>query len=104
MVVEHGHGRATSSSVVVVAAYPGTARDPSLLEPLDVARRLRLDATHDDSITSARAEAIRGAIEDPSTPLRVPVGEDAVTVLSARAQLDDVALESAMRRTLDLTR
>ena len=27
------------------------------------------------------AKAIRRAIEDPSTPLRVPVGEDAVTVL-----------------------
>jgi NAD(P)-dependent dehydrogenase (short-subunit alcohol dehydrogenase family) len=49
------------------------------------------------------AEAIRAAIEDPSTPLRVPVGDDAVTVLAARDQLDDAAFESAMRQTLGLT-
>ncbi len=49
------------------------------------------------------ASAIRRAIEDPSTPLRVPVGDDAVAVLSARAQLDDTAFESAMRRQLGVT-
>ena len=49
------------------------------------------------------ASAIRRAIEDPTTPLRVPVGEDAVTVLAARAQLDDTAFESAMRRILGVT-
>ncbi len=49
------------------------------------------------------ATAIRGAIEDPATPLRVPVGDDAVMVLSARAKLDDATFESAMRRTLGMT-
>jgi NAD(P)-dependent dehydrogenase (short-subunit alcohol dehydrogenase family) len=49
------------------------------------------------------AVAIRQAIEDPSTPLRVPVGDDAVAVLAARAQLDDEAFESAMRKTLGMT-
>ena len=49
------------------------------------------------------AVAIRRAIEDPSTPLRVPVGDDAVAVLGARAQLDDAAFESAMRTTLGVT-
>ncbi len=49
------------------------------------------------------AVAIRRAIEDPATPLRVPVGEDAITVLAARAQLDDTRFESAMRRTLGMT-
>ncbi len=49
------------------------------------------------------AQAIRRAIEDPSTPLRVPVGDDAVGVLAARAQLCDADFESAMRRTLGLT-
>ena len=49
------------------------------------------------------ASAIRRAIEDPATPLRVPVGEDAITVLAARAQLDDSAFESAMRRILGMT-
>jgi len=49
------------------------------------------------------AVAIRRAIEDPSTPLRVPVGDDAVAVLAARAHLDDEAFESAMRKTLGMT-
>jgi hypothetical protein len=49
------------------------------------------------------AEAIRRAIEDPATPLRVPVGDDAVSVLAARAQLDDDQFEAAMRRTLGVT-
>jgi NAD(P)-dependent dehydrogenase (short-subunit alcohol dehydrogenase family) len=49
------------------------------------------------------AGAIRRAVEDPATPLRVPVGDDAVTVLGARSQLDDAAFESAMRTTLGMT-
>jgi NAD(P)-dependent dehydrogenase (short-subunit alcohol dehydrogenase family) len=65
----------------------------------------------DGKLTGARgrpgpevvAKAIRAAIEDPSTPLRVPVGEDAVTVLSARDALDDAAFEAAMRQTLGMT-
>ena len=43
------------------------------------------------------------AIEDPTTPLRVPVGDDAVAILGARAQLDDATFESAMRKTLGMT-
>ncbi len=46
------------------------------------------------------ATAIRRAIEDPATPLRVPVGDDAAMVLAARAQLDDAAFEAAMRQVL----
>jgi NAD(P)-dependent dehydrogenase (short-subunit alcohol dehydrogenase family) len=49
------------------------------------------------------AVAIRRAIEDPATPLRVPVGEDAVAILSARAQLDDATFEAVMRKQLDVT-
>jgi hypothetical protein len=49
------------------------------------------------------AAAIRRAIEDPATPLRVPVGEDAVMVLTARSQLDDASFEAVMRQTLGLT-
>lgn len=49
------------------------------------------------------ARAIADAIEDPSTPLRVPVGEDAALVFSARQQLDDAAFEAAMRATLKLS-
>lgn len=47
--------------------------------------------------------AIRAAIEDPSTPLRVPVGDDAHAVLGARAQLTDDQFEAAMRQTLGMT-
>lgn len=49
------------------------------------------------------AEAIRHAIEDPATPLRVPVGDDAAMILSARATLDDASFEAAMREVLGLT-
>ena len=49
------------------------------------------------------AAAIVRAIEDPATPLRVPVGHDAVAILAARSQLDDAAFEAAMRETLGLT-
>ena len=49
------------------------------------------------------AAAVRRAIEDPTTPLRVPVGEDATMVLTARSQLDDASFEAVMRQTLDLT-
>ena len=50
------------------------------------------------------AAAVRSAIEDPATPFRVPVGDDAV----ARARrpgrrMDDAAFESAMRTMLGLT-
>ena len=49
------------------------------------------------------AAAIRSAIEDPATPFRVPVGDDAVMVLGARSQMDDATFEAAMRSTLGLT-
>ena len=47
--------------------------------------------------------AIADAIEQPDTPLRVPVGPDAEMVLATRAQLDDAAFESTMREVIDLT-
>ncbi|MDQ1510239.1 MAG: hypothetical protein QOG50_2083 [Actinomycetota bacterium] len=46
--------------------------------------------------------AIADAIENPATPLRVPVGSDAEMVLGARQHFDDAAFEAAMRKTLDL--
>jgi NAD(P)-dependent dehydrogenase (short-subunit alcohol dehydrogenase family) len=46
--------------------------------------------------------AIADAIENPETPLRVPVGADAEMVLGARQHFDDAAFEAAMRKTLDL--
>jgi NAD(P)-dependent dehydrogenase (short-subunit alcohol dehydrogenase family) len=47
--------------------------------------------------------AIADAIENPKTPLRVPVGEDAKMILSARKHFDDAGFEDAMRKTIDLT-
>src|SRR5436190_12698148 len=49
------------------------------------------------------ALAIAGAIEDPATPLRVPVGQDAEMILGARRSLDDQAFEDAMRKALGFT-
>jgi NAD(P)-dependent dehydrogenase (short-subunit alcohol dehydrogenase family) len=46
--------------------------------------------------------AIADAIENPATPLRVPVGADAEMVLGARQHFDDAAFVAAMRKTLDL--
>ncbi len=47
--------------------------------------------------------AIADAIENPETPLRVPVGDDAKMILGARKHFDDAAFEDAMRKTIDLT-
>ena len=47
--------------------------------------------------------AIARAIENPATPLRVPVGQDAEMILSMRRSLDDQALEDAMRKALGIT-
>jgi NAD(P)-dependent dehydrogenase (short-subunit alcohol dehydrogenase family) len=49
------------------------------------------------------AAAIARAIEDPATPFRVPVGQDAEMILGARRILDDQAFEDAMRKAVGLT-
>jgi NAD(P)-dependent dehydrogenase (short-subunit alcohol dehydrogenase family) len=49
------------------------------------------------------ALAVASAIEDPATPLRVPVGQDAETILGLRRSLDDQAFEDAMRKALGFT-
>ncbi len=51
----------------------------------------------------AVATAIRRAVEEPDTPLRVTVGEDATLVLGARASMDDATFESTMRSVLGAT-
>jgi NAD(P)-dependent dehydrogenase (short-subunit alcohol dehydrogenase family) len=48
------------------------------------------------------ATAIADAIEDPATPLRVPVGADAEMIMATRRALDDASFEAAMRKALDL--
>lgn len=49
------------------------------------------------------AFAIARAIEDPATPLRVPVGQDAEMILGLRRSLDDQGFEEAMRKALGFT-
>ena len=49
------------------------------------------------------ALAIASAIEDPKAPLRVPVGQDAETILGLRRSLHDQAFEDAMRKAVGLT-
>jgi NAD(P)-dependent dehydrogenase (short-subunit alcohol dehydrogenase family) len=49
------------------------------------------------------AAAVAAAIEDPDTPLRVPVGPDTELILSVRQQLSDADFEAAMRATLGIT-
>jgi NAD(P)-dependent dehydrogenase (short-subunit alcohol dehydrogenase family) len=48
------------------------------------------------------ALAIASAIEDPATPLRVPVGQDAEMILGLRRSLHDQAFEDAMRKAVGL--
>jgi hypothetical protein len=49
------------------------------------------------------ATAIADAIEDPTSPLRVLVGEDARLIFTTRQQLDDDEFEAALRATLAIT-
>jgi NAD(P)-dependent dehydrogenase (short-subunit alcohol dehydrogenase family) len=48
-------------------------------------------------------DAIVKAFEEPDTPFRVPIGDDAKMILGARSQLDDASFEAAMRSVLGLT-
>ena len=47
-------------------------------------------------------EAIADAVEEPGTPLRVPVGADAEMVLAARQELGDADFQAAMRSLLGI--
>jgi len=47
--------------------------------------------------------AVADALEDPATPLRVEVGDDAALVLQLRRTLGDAEFEATMREALGLT-
>lgn len=49
------------------------------------------------------ANAVADALENPDTPLRVEVGNDAAMVLELRRTLSDADFEATMRQALDLT-
>ena len=48
-------------------------------------------------------DAVAKAIEDPATPLRVPVGADAEMIMATRKRLSDADFDKAMRNALGLT-
>jgi len=48
-------------------------------------------------------QAVADALEDPSTPLRVEVGDDATMVLALRRSQSDAEFEATMRKALGLT-
>jgi hypothetical protein len=48
------------------------------------------------------ARAIADAIEQPDTPLRVPVGADAEMIFATRKALGDAEFEATMRTTIGL--
>jgi NAD(P)-dependent dehydrogenase (short-subunit alcohol dehydrogenase family) len=47
--------------------------------------------------------AVADALEDPATPLRVEVGQDAAMVLELRRKMADAEFEATMRQALGLT-
>jgi hypothetical protein len=46
--------------------------------------------------------AVADALENPETPLRVEVGQDAAMVLQLRRTLSDAEFEATLRETLEL--
>jgi hypothetical protein len=50
----------------------------------------------------AVAQVIADVVESDAPAFRHPVGDDAVMVLAARAQMDDETFEATMRETLEL--
>jgi NAD(P)-dependent dehydrogenase (short-subunit alcohol dehydrogenase family) len=100
-------------TVIIEPGYvaPGMKSSPRYLGPSDYAdlwdQWSGVESTLSGPVGRPDAElvavAIAEAIEDPTTPLRVRVGQDAELVLSAREQLTDLEFESAMRSTLGLS-
>ena len=97
-------------TVIIEPGYIAPGMVPGPREPGDEAYGpLWAQWEHTDAIVTGPAgrpgpevvaRAVRAAVEDPATPLRVPVGEDAAMVLGARASMDDAAFEAAMRAVL----
>jgi NAD(P)-dependent dehydrogenase (short-subunit alcohol dehydrogenase family) len=63
------------------------------------AKLLSSDAPGGDAVAAVIAEAI----EDSSSPLRRPVGEDAELVIATRKSMDDATFEATMRETLGIS-
>lgn len=100
-------------SVIIQPGYiaPGMKPSERHLGPADYAGLWEQWAGADTKMTGPDGRpgpelvglAVAKAIEDPATPLRVPVGRDAEMILGARRSLGDQEFEGAMRNVLGLT-
>ena len=99
VLVEPGY---TGPGMKPVDDHPG---DPAYAELWAQWRGTDAKVTGDGGRTPPEtvAAAVRAAIEDPATPLRVPVGVDSALVLGARDAMDDDAFEAAMRQVTGMT-
>jgi NAD(P)-dependent dehydrogenase (short-subunit alcohol dehydrogenase family) len=98
--------------VIVEPGYiaPGMKHGPTFDGP-EIYDELRRQWSDNDSLLNPDgrpgpdtvARAIADAIDQPDTPLRVEVGDDARVVLGARRTMDDASFEGAMRGVLGLT-
>ncbi|MGH9047301.1 MAG: SDR family oxidoreductase [Acidimicrobiales bacterium] len=82
--------------------HPGPAVYAALWEQWDGVDE-RVTGPGGRSAPELVADAIADAIENPETPLRVPVGEDADFVFSLRQQMGDAEFEATMRASLGLS-
>lgn len=99
-------------TVIIEPGYiaPGMKKAPRHPGPDAYAELWAQWAGTDDKVTGPGgrpgpelvASAIVAAIEDPATPLRVPVGADAELILKTRRQLDDEAFAAMMWQSLGL--
>lgn len=100
-------------TVIVQPGYiaPGMKASPRHDGPDEYAELWEQWAGTSDAVTGddgrtppeVAARVIADAIEDPETPLRVRIGDDAEFILDAWKQLTDAEFEAAMRATLGLT-
>jgi NAD(P)-dependent dehydrogenase (short-subunit alcohol dehydrogenase family) len=99
VIVEPGYFRTNLSASHVEHGVDSAPYDELHAQTQDIASKVGTGERPGPEVVAC---AIADAIENPSTPLRVPVGEDATMVLAARSSMDDAAFEAAMRAVLDI--
>src|SRR5215217_4282714 len=99
VIIEPGN---TASGIKAVERHAGPADYAGLWEQWTGAHN-KMTGPSGAQGPEAVALAIARAIEDPATPLRVPVGQDAEMILGMRRSLDDQAFEDAMRKAVGFT-
>jgi NAD(P)-dependent dehydrogenase (short-subunit alcohol dehydrogenase family) len=92
----------TASGIKAIELHKGPADYAGLWEQWTGAHN-RMTGPSGPQGPEVVALAIAKAIEDPATPLRVPVGQDAEMILGLRRSLDDQAFEDAMRKAVGIT-